>query len=150
MKNTRLTFFAITLNLIIAASIIVIFTEFKGLINLFSDWPFNLGIGILSLYISGNYIEKRMEFVIHEKKWNSILTGMIGLLLILIIGMFFGSTVGFLQEGIKNINRENGLKNALFDYYVKPAFWILIFGIIPTIIIGGIMGYGIKSNEGVS
>jgi hypothetical protein len=146
-KGIRLTFLAITINLIIATIIIItMFGNFNDLTDMLTDWPLNLGIGISALYISGYYIGKRMELLIDIKKWNSILTGMIGLLIILLIGILFGSTIGFLQEGIENIDRENGLSNALFDYYVKPLFWIMFFGIIPTIIFGGLMGYGIKKN----
>ena len=123
------------------------FGNFNDLTDMLTDWPLNLGIGISALYISGCYIGKRMELLIDIKKWNSILTGMIGLLIILLIGILFGSTIGFLQEGIENIDRENGLSNALFDYYVKPLFWIMFFGIIPTIIFGGLMGYGIKKKR---
>ena len=76
-----------------------------------------------------------MENLICEKKWNSILFGMLGLMLILIYG---GSTVGFVKEGLK---RGNNVYEAIVDYYFKPFFWILIFGFIPTLISGGILGY---------
>ncbi|PCI08163.1 MAG: hypothetical protein COB73_07225 [Flavobacteriaceae bacterium] len=144
-KGIKLTLVGITINLFIAGILIITtFGKFSDLTDILSDWPLNLGVGILALYISGNYIGKKITYLINEKKWNSIFTGIIGLLTILIIGIFFGSTVGFLQEGIRNINLEDGFKNALIDYYVKPLFWIILFGIIPTIFIGGIMGYGIK------
>ena len=144
-KGIKLTYLAITINLVIASIIIIrMFQSFNDLIDIITDWPLNVGIGILALYVSGYYIGKKMEFLISQKKWNSILTGIIGLLLVLLIGIIFGSTVGFLQEGLENLDRENGFKNALFDYYVKPLFWIVLFGIIPTIIVGGIMGFGIK------
>ncbi|WP_452231370.1 hypothetical protein [Lacinutrix sp. MEBiC02595] len=144
-KGTKLAYIRITINLIIAGILIITtFGKFSDLTDIISDWPLNLGVGITALYIAGYYVGKKMEFLIDHKKWNSILIGIIGLLTILLVGIFFGSTVGFLQEGIENIERENGLKNALFDYYIKPLFWIILFGIIPTILVGGIMGYGIK------
>ena len=144
-KGTKLAYIGITINLIIAGILIITtFGKFSDLTDIISDWPLNLGVGITALYIAGYYVGKKMEFLIDHKKWNSILIGIIGLLTILLVGIFFGSTVGFLQEGIENIERENGLKNALFDYYIKPLFWIILFGIIPTILVGGIMGYGIK------
>lgn len=145
-KGSKLAFIGITINLIIAGIIIIsMFGKFSDLIDIISDWPLNLGIGITALYFSGNFIGNKMEFLISHKKWNSFLVGIFGLIAILLIGIFFGSTVGFLQEGIENIERENGLKNALFDYYIKPLFWIILFGIIPTIIVGGIMGWKIKN-----
>ena len=87
-----------------------------------------------------------MEKAIKSRKLNSILTGIIGLNLILLFGIIFGSTVGFIEEGLGEFDRENGIKDALFDYYVKPLFWIFLMGIIPTIIVGGALGYGIKNN----
>jgi hypothetical protein len=145
-KGKNLAYIGITVNLIIAGIIIIsMFGKFSDLIDIISDWPLNLGIGITALYISGNYIGKKMEYLINHKNWNSILIGIIGLLSILLIGIFFGSTVGFLQEGIENIGQENGLKNALIDYYIKPLFWIILFGIIPTILVGGIMGWNLKT-----
>lgn len=152
-KGAKYTYIAITINLIIAGTLVIrILGEFSELTDLITNWPLNLGIGILAIYISGKYVGNKMEYLIKYKKWNSILIGIIGLLLILLIGIFFGSTVGFLQEGIENINRENGLyneyglKNALFDYYIIPLIMIIMFGIIPTIVVGGILGYGIRKN----
>jgi len=146
-KGIKLAYIGITLNLVIAV-IIIFFTygDFSGLIEIISDWPLNLGVGILALYVSGNYVGNKMEFLIDHKKKNSILIGIGGSLAILLIGLFFGSTVGFLQKGLENIDGVNGLENTLIDYYMKPLTWILLFGIIPTIVIGGMIGYGIKKN----
>jgi hypothetical protein len=143
--GTKITYIGITINLFIAAIIIItMFGGFNDLTDILSDWPLNLGIGILALYLSGKFIGNKMEFLIKTKKWNATLTGIIGLFTILLFGIIFGSTVGFIQEGLENIKSENGLSNALIDYYLKPSFWILFFGIIPTIIVGGIIGCQIK------
>jgi uncharacterized membrane protein len=99
----------------------------------------NLGVGILALYISGFFIGNKIEYLIFCKKWKAVLTGIFGLFLVLLIGISVGSTVGFLQEGIEEIGSAYGLKNALFDYYIKPFYWILLLGVIPTTIIGGLM-----------
>lgn len=147
MKNsTKLTFLSIIFNLIVAGIIIIWISGFKDLIDLFVNITLNLFIGIFGLFVAGYYISIKMEKLIKSRKWNSVLTGIIGLILILFIGVLFGSTVGFIEEGIENIDRENGITKALFDYYVKPLFWIFFFGIIPTLIVGGILGYGIKKN----
>ena len=133
MKNsTKLTFLSIIFNLIVAGIIIIWTFGFKDLIDIIVSLPLNLFVGIFGLFIGGYYI--------------SILTGIIGLILILLIGVLIGSSVGFIEEGIEDFGKENGIKNALFDYYVKPLFWIFLFGIIPTVIVGGILGYGIKKN----
>ena len=145
MKNsTKLTFLSIIFNLIIAGIIIIWTFGFKELIYSFTYLPLNLFVGICGLFFSGYYISIRMEKFIRTGKWNSILIGIIGLVLILFFGIMFGSTVGFIDEGIGDFDKQDGIKNALFDYYIKPLFWIFLMGIIPTVIVGGILGYGIK------
>ncbi|PHS63385.1 MAG: hypothetical protein COB12_09560 [Flavobacterium sp.] len=147
MKNsTKLTFLSILFNLIVAGIIIIWTFGFKDLIDFITSLPLNLLVGICGLFIAGYYISLKMEKLIKFRKWNSVLIGIIGLILILLIGVLIGSSVGFIEEGIETFDRENGIKNALFDYYVKPLFWIFLFGIIPTVIVGGILGYGIKKN----
>lgn len=145
-NSTKLTFFSITFNLIVAGIIIIWTFGFKDLIDIIISLPLNLFVGIFGLFIGGYYISIEMENVIKKRKWNSIMTGIIGLISILLIGVLIGSSVGFIEEGIQDFGKENGIKKALFDYYVKPLFWIFLFGIIPTVIIGGILGYGIKKN----
>tara|TARA_R110002072_G_scaffold301970_1_gene483143 strand:+ start:63 stop:524 length:462 start_codon:yes stop_codon:yes gene_type:complete len=145
-NSTKLTFLSIIVNLIIAAIIIIWTFGFKDLIYSLTYLPLNLFVGVCGLFISGYYISIKMEKAIKSRKLNSILTGIIGLNLILLFGIIFGSTVGFIEEGLGEFDRENGIKDALFDYYVKPLFWIFLMGIIPTIIVGGALGYGIKNN----
>ncbi|MEE9430811.1 MAG: hypothetical protein V3V16_07215 [Melioribacteraceae bacterium] len=137
---------SILFNLIVAGIIITWTFGFPDLIDIIVSLPLNLFVGICGLLIAGYYISTKMEKLINFRKWNSIFTGIIGLILILFIGVLFGSTVGFIEEGIENFDREDGIKNVLFDYYVKPLFWIFLFGIIPTVIVGGVLGYGIKKN----
>ena len=147
MKNSiKLTFLSIIFNLIVAGTIIIWTFGFKDLIHFITTLSLNLFIGICGLFIAGYFISKKMEKLIKIKKKNSVLIGIVGLILILLIGVLIGSSVGFIEEGIDNFDRENGIQNALFDYYVKPLFWIFFFGIIPTLIVGGILGYGIKKN----
>ena len=145
-KEVKITFIAITVNLGIA----LIFSYFLasdlyGLFEQLFEWLRNLLVGVLALYISGYYIGKKINFLINIKHWKSIITGIIGLIIILLIGVLFGSTVGFIEEGIHNVKNGNTLQNELFDYYVKPLFWIFFIGIIPTIITGGILGKEIKT-----
>ncbi len=48
---------------------------------------------------------------------------------------------GFLQEGLKDIG---GFANPFYDYYFKPLYWVIMFGIIPAIIVGLLFGRQIK------
>jgi hypothetical protein len=82
-----------------------------------------------------------MQTLICQRKLNSILVGMFGLMSILICGVFGGSTIGFIDEGLTN---GDSVYDAIVDYYYKPFFGILLFGFIPTFIAGGILGRRIK------
>lgn len=137
----------ISINLLIAGIICILMFGVKSLIDFFYNLPLNLGIGIIGLYLAGYFVAKKMEVLINKKSKNAILIGVLGLIVILIIGTFFGSTVGFLQEGIVNLNEHNNFKDAIFDYYYKPFFWIFFFGIIPTILAGGILGILLKKKN---
>lgn len=82
-----------------------------------------------------------MQSLICQRQWNSILVGMFGIMIILIYGVFGGSTIGFIEEGLPN---GDTIYDAIIDYYYKPFFWILMFGFIPTFIGGEILGGQIK------
>ncbi|PNW28710.1 hypothetical protein BKP44_07270 [Formosa algae] len=123
------------------------FGGFEGLLDIISELYLNLSIGILGLFIGGYFIGKKAETLIKEKNWNSILVGIISLILILLTGIFFGSSVGFFQEGLNHIDRQGQLSDSIFDYYIKPLFWIMLLGILPTILVGGIMGWKIKTTD---
>jgi len=145
-KGIKITYIAITVNLTLALIFAYLLaSDLYSLFHQLFEWLINLAIGILALYVSGYYVGKKIEFLIKTKHWNSIATGIIGLFVVLLFGIIFGSSVGFLGEGIENIKNGNTLQNELFDYYFKPIFWVLFFGIIPTVIAGGIMGKEIKN-----
>lgn len=143
----KITFMIISINLLIAGIICISMFGAKSLIDFFYNLPLNLGIGIFGLYFAGYFVSKKMEVLINYRLKNSILIGVLGLITILIFGTFLGSTVGFLQEGMANLNEYNKINDAIFDYYFKPFFWIFLFGIIPTILAGGILGLLIKKTK---
>jgi len=141
-KAIKYTLITVGINLLIAILIFLWILAgykhpFRDLFDFISDFPLNIGLGIIFLIISSYYVGKKMQTLICEKKWNSILVGMLGLMLILIFGTFGGSTVGFIEEGLQS---GDTTYEAIVDYYYKPFFWILIFGFIPTFISGAILG----------
>lgn len=143
--GTSITFTAVSINLIVALLLMIFMVgDFNSLVDFLSQMWLNIAVGLTGLYIAGYFIGLKMENLIILKKWNSIITGIIGLLFILVIGIVFGSTVGFIQEGSAQFSIEGGIKDAVIDYYFKPLYWTLLFGFIPTIIMGGIMGALIK------
>lgn len=54
-------------------------------------------------------------------------------------GTLIGSTLRFLQEAHFN-DWPVQLPDGFYDYYVKPLFWVGIFGTIPAIFFGGVWG----------
>lgn len=141
-KAVKFTFLTVVINLIIALIIFIWLlagyqNPWRDLFNFISDFALNLSIGIGFLFLSGYYLGKKMKILICENKWNPILNGMCGLMLILIFGTFGGSTVGFIQYGAES---NDTISELIVDYYFKPFFWILLFGFIPTLISGGILG----------
>ncbi len=141
-KAVKFTLITVSINLIIALLIFIWVLSLYGspwrdLFNFIKDFAFNLSIGIAFLAIASFYIGKKMQKMICVRKWNSILTGMCGLLLILIFGTFGGSTVGFIDYGMES---NDTISELIVDYYYKPFFWILFYGILPTLISGGILG----------
>ena len=147
-KAVKYTFITVGINLLIAVLIfIMLSTETKNptksLFGFILHFPLNFGLGLTALFVASYFIGKKMDRLICRKKWNSILVGMFGLMLILAVGVFGGSTVGFVEEGLM---RGNNIFDAIVDYYFKPFFWILLFGFIPTFISGGILGVKINEN----
>ena len=144
-NSVKLTWIIITVNLFIAGVIISSMFGIESFIKTFSELPLNLGIGLLGLYCSGYFLGNMMESQINLKNRNALFIGFIGLLSILLIGILTGSSVGFLQEGVTSLSSYYKISDAVFDYYVKPLFWIILFGIIPTIVTGMILGKLIKT-----
>lgn len=142
-KAVRLTQIIITVNLLIACSIIVLMYGFKDLKGLVGDFLLNFATGIAGLYFAGAFIGKRMDYYIKDKHFNGVMTGIAGLFLILLFGIFTGSTVGFLQKCINGLGQDT-ISEVAIDFYLKPFFWIVLFGFLPTLIMGSILGICIR------
>ena len=124
---------------------IIVMFGLRSLMEIILEWLDILLLGIFGLYISGYYLAKKMDKEININHRKTYLIGILGLLTILFIGTFIGSTMGFLRFGISEIG-QNSLSDIIFDYYYKPYFWIFFFGIIPTIITGFVLGKLLKTN----
>lgn len=108
------------------------------------EFAFHLIIGAIGLMTMAYYFGQHAGMDILIKKKNDLFTGVKYGLLTLVTGTLIGSSVGFFQEGIDNIG---GFSNPFFDYYFKPMYWVTIFGILPTIIVGMWFGRQIKKQE---
>ncbi|MCI5057752.1 MAG: hypothetical protein MRY83_16675 [Flavobacteriales bacterium] len=143
MKSTsNFLFLFITIGLVIAAVMLGFGFGFDSFFELVAEWKLNISSGILTLYFSGLILSKPIYKLIHSKSYNSIVVGMVGLLMILVFGIIGGSLIGFFQEGLTSELRS--FNNATIDYIIKPLYWILIFGSLPTLILGGVLGAVIK------
>lgn len=144
-KTTKLIFETIGINLIIASLIFLFLIEFdlieffKFILSLF----INLLIGIIGLFMIGYMIGQNLYKIKKSNKKFLVFHGILAIFGVLILGTLIGSTVGFLQEGLPD-GYEYDLKKELFDYFFKPIYWILLFGFIPTLISGIILGIKLK------
>lgn len=94
---------------------------------------------ILAIFV-GNYAGK--EILIRNK--NTLIVGVKSGVVILCLAAVFGCLLGFITEGIENIGTND---NPFVDYFMKPIFWIVIFGFIPSIIVGIFFGWRIKNSK---
>ncbi len=137
-----LTFGIITINLFI---VLMMFGDLKAAFLLIGEFPFSFLLGIIGLYFCGSYIAKWMNDLIKDFREFAIIIGIIGLFLILISGIFIGSSIGFLIA-IPDLNHEYTIRKAFEDFYFNPFLLILLFGFIPTAITGAFLGYLLKMN----
>jgi len=116
----------------------------KVLSDFIYSFIFNLFVGISGLYITGYLVgENLLKRKIENSKFK-VRHGVYAIFIVLIFGTLIGSTVGFLEVVMINNAGDGKLSNKLFDYYFKPMFWIFIFGSIPTLISGIILGKFLK------
>jgi hypothetical protein len=138
-KAVRFTITTKIINLLIASLMFAIIAGgYNEVLEFLIDFPLNFGMGIGFLIVTSYYLGKRMHKLICQKKWNSILTGIFGMILILIIEIIGGLTVGFIEFGVMDSN--DAISKLVVDYYFKPLALILVYGGIPTIISCGILG----------
>ena len=138
-KAVRFTIITTIIDLLIACLMFAIIAGgLNEIIEFLIDFALNFGVGIGFLITASYYLGKQMHKLICQRKWNSILTGVLGMIFILIIGIIGGSTVGFIELGV--LDSGDVIPELVVVYYFKPLALILVYGGIPTIISGGILG----------
>jgi hypothetical protein len=105
------------------------------------EFWYHLVIGTIGLLIMAYFFGQLAGVDILIKRKNELWTGIKYGLLTLVTGTLIGSSVGFIQEGIDDIS---GFSNPFYDYYFKPMYWVIMFGIMPVIIVGLWFGRQIK------
>lgn len=134
---------SVGIGLLIAQLIMTLFSS-----NFFwftsASFKLNLAIGIIIMLLSGHLFGQLAGIAILIKKRNYILTGFLNGMAVLMTTAFLSSWVGFFQEGYHNIGTND---NPFEDYIFKPIFWIFLFGLLPSFLVGIWFGKQIKKHE---
>ena len=105
-------------------------------------WNIELLLGIcLVLFLSFKFGKRAGKKIIYKSYFFAISIGIFYLFLSVILTTLTISCIFFFRYGIFEFN---GFSNPIFDYFVKPIFWILSFGFIPIILLGIGVGIAIK------
>lgn len=134
---------SVGIGLLIAQLIMTLFSS-----NFFwftsASFKLNLAIGIIIMLLSGHLFGQLAGIAILIKKRNYILTGFLNGMTVLMTTAFLSSWIGFFQEGFDNIGTND---NPFEDYIFKPIFWIFLFGLLPSFLVGIWFGKQIKKHE---
>ncbi|MDF9801432.1 hypothetical protein OKW21_006741 [Catalinimonas alkaloidigena] len=103
----------------------------------------NVTIGIIACYAFGWIYGRYAGIIIiisnKDELWIGILTGFLTLLTATLVG----SSVGL----IRGLLNSEDLISSINDYLYEPLYGILIFGFIPTIVLGILFGNMIRNRE---
>lgn len=133
-----LTFGIITINILIA----IIIVGFNDAFSTIKELPLTYISGIVSLYLFGYLFAEPMIRLIQKYEALTIFIGIVGLFIILICSLLFGSSVSIFEKMWFSDNFE-------FDFYRFYGITILLvlfFGGIPTAISGAFLGYLLKKD----
>ena len=138
---------SVTIGIIIAyliPTLLVIGDGIKATLWIFEiDYWINIVIGILIFYACGYFFGKKAgnEILIKKKDYQQV--GAKYGFLTLLVTIFSVSWIGFFQEGVDSIGTND---DPFYDYIFKPMFWVLLFGLIPSILVGLLFGKWIKNS----
>lgn len=110
--------------------------------DIFNDFTLNIICGITSLYLASYFIGGWAGQKILMNNNDKFSIGIISSISVLSIGIVGGSLVGLIQEGFWD--RNTLWTDDVFDYLIKPLIWINVFGLIPAIILGLLLGRNIS------
>lgn len=129
-------FKAVTVGLLIAYAIMALLA---GPLWLFEfDYAPTLVLAACVLYGAAYIVGRVAGKLIIIKKYSSVLIGIISGYVIVWIATFFGSMIGFFNEGL---NRNLPISESVHDYIFKPLFMVSLWGSIPLVAIGSWYGW---------
>ncbi len=138
---------SVTIGILIAyliPTLLVIGDGIKAALWIFEiNYWINIVIGILIFYVCGYFFGKKAGNEILIKKKDHQQVGAKYGFLTLLLTVFLTSWIGFFQERFDSIGTND---NPFYDYIFKPMFWFLLFGIVPSILVGLLFGKRIKNN----
>lgn len=144
--ETKYIFITIAIDLFIAFLVLLLFTgfEWRQVFAFILGLSLNISINIVGLYFIDYLVGQNLHRLIEKTRPYNILHGILTIFIVLVLGTIIGSTVEFLQDGF-SYGYRNNLMNELFDYYIKPLYWICMTGFIPTLINGIILGSKLRT-----
>ena len=101
----------------------------------------NILAGVVLILFLGHLFGQQAGKLILIKNWNQFLVGPITGLVILFASVFLASWVGFFHEGLDFMG---SYWTPLFNYIVKPVYWVMRFGGLPVLCVGLWFGYRIR------
>ena len=105
------------------------------------NWVF-IANWVLTFYVLGYFIGSKAGHEILIDKRNFLKVGIKYGIIILISASVLGCLLGFITQGIENQGTED---NSFVDYFLKPIFWINLYGIIPSVLMGIFFGKRIEN-----
>ncbi len=107
------------------------------------NWLF-IANWIITFYVLAIFVGNYAGFEILSRKKSALIVGVKSGVIILCLAAVIGCLLGFITEGIENMGSGD---NIFVDYFMKPVFWIVIYGVIPAILVGIFFGWRIKNSQ---
>ena len=104
------------------------------------NWMFILN-WVISFLIVAYFVGSHAGKQILVKKNHFVKTGIVSGILMVIFGAVLGCFLGFLLESAQDLET----KQPIIDFFLVPIFWIILYGIAPSILLGVWFGYRLKS-----
>ena len=106
------------------------------------DYKLNIIIGGGIMLFCGHLYGEFAGKAILIKKKNFIIAGCLCGIAVLLTTAFLAGWTGFIQQGIHNTKSIN---KSFVDYIFKPFLWMTMFGAMPALIVGILLGVQIKA-----
>jgi hypothetical protein len=138
---------AAALGMLIAELIMVsMFTADQGLVGSLqwysqSEYGLNILVGLVVLALCGAFYGQLAGRLILVRRWNAPGTGILISLAVLVTTAFLAGWMGYFGEGI---HQPGSLSDPFVDYILKPAYWIILFGTVPALLVGIWFGVTIR------